>query len=151
MNQHRRNTILIVEDEPALAGALLEGLSNRGFHVWSAMTGEEAVEILWQQKERIDWLFTNVRLPGAVNGWRVAEEFRFAHPLRAVIFANAPAMDESRLAPSNLFFPKPYRPADVIAALGRLSQDLAVAPLPLHLRLAGLASSATEPKRSRYG
>jgi two-component system OmpR family response regulator len=151
MNQHRRNTILIVEDEPVLTGALLEGLSNRGFHVWSAMTGEEAVEILWQQKERIDWLFTNVRLPGAVNGWRVAEEFRFAHPLRAVIFANAPSLDESRLAPSNLFFSKPYRPADVIAALERLSQDPAVAPLPLHPRLAGLAFSATEPKRSRYG
>jgi len=108
MDHHRRTTILIVEDEPALAGALLEGLSKRGFHVWCAMTGEEAIEILWQQKERIDWLFTNVRLSGAVNGWRVAEEFRFAHPLRAVVFANARSTDESRLAPSNLFFPKPY-------------------------------------------
>ena len=77
-----------------------------------------------------------MRLPGAVNGWRVAEEFRFAYPLRAVIFANAPSVDESRLAPSNLFFPKPYRPADVIAAQGRLNQDHADARLPLHSTLA---------------
>ena len=119
-DQRKRATVLVVEDEPAAREALTYVLSGRDFTVMAAATGEEAIEILWQHKERIDWLFTNIDLPGAVDGWRVAEEFRFAHPLRSVVYAATRWVDEPRPGATSLFVRKPYHPAHVAAALARL-------------------------------
>jgi CheY-like chemotaxis protein len=136
MDQRLPTTILIVEDEPALRESLRKALSNTGYRVLCAATGEEAIEVLWRHKERVEWLFTNVRLPGAVDGWRVAEEFHFSHPLRPVVYAAASAVEEPRPVPESMIIEKPYRPAEVVAALRRLRHAVASGPEPLRGRFA---------------
>ena len=136
MTQRNRTTVLVVEDEAAVRESLCRALAGAGYAVLSAATGEEAIEVLWRHKERVEWLFTNVRLPGAVDGWRVAEEFHFSHPLRPVLFAAASAVEEPRPVPESLILKKPYRPAEVVAALRRLRHAAASGPEPLRARFA---------------
>ena len=149
MDQRKRATVLVVEDEPAAREALTYFLPSQGFTVMAAATGEEAIEILWQHKERVEWLFTNIRLPGIVDGWRVAEEFRFAHPLRSVIYAASHCVDEPLPGATCLFVRKPYHPADVAAALARLRWGIARGGFGFALPAA--VRSAAEPKRGRCG
>ena len=63
--------VLVVEDEFALCDVIADELEAAGYVVITAATGEEAVGIL--DRQPIDLLLTDIRLPGIVDGWRVAE------------------------------------------------------------------------------
>ena len=149
MNRRNKATILVVDGEATLRRELAEALSHEGFGVLAAATGEEAIEILWQHRERIDWLFANLTLPGAVSGLRVAEEFRFAHPLRPVIHACESPAYQARRALGDLYFSKPYRAADVVTAFRRLVADAADLHSASFVQFAAARCSSAEPKRSR--
>ncbi len=49
----------------------------------------------------IDWLFADIRLPGAVDGWVVGSEFRLTHPFRPIVYASAYVQNDraKRLTP----------------------------------------------------
>src|SRR3712207_4086128 len=114
-------TIRVVEDEPVLRESLAKALADEGYAVVAAATGKDAFDILWRHRERIDWLFTDVRLPGRIDGWRVAEEFRFAHPFRPVVYTTTDGVNGARMVPGSIFFHKPYRPSEIVAAFKGLS------------------------------
>lgn len=149
MNRHKGATILVVDGEADLRRPLVESLSREGFGVIAAATGEEAIEILWRLRERIDWLFASLSLPGAVTGLRVAEEFRFAHPLRPVVHAFESPIEQPRPGFGNLYFSKPYRGGEVVSAFRRLIAD-AADPHPATFALFAYARrSSAEPKPNR--
>lgn len=159
MDQQKQITILVVEDEAILRDTLARALGEDGYAVITAATGKEAFDILWRHKERIDWLFTDVRLPGAVDGWRIAEEFRFAHPFRPVVYATADRVDGARMVPGSIFFQKPYRPSEIVAAFKGLSDNhpagVDVNGVDLVIPRRGAAGHApgspAEPERNRLG
>ncbi|MGF3026362.1 hypothetical protein ACQVP2_26510 [Methylobacterium aquaticum] len=47
--------------------------AQHGVATLTASSGEAALALLRQHGERINWLLTDIRLPGAVDGWAVAE------------------------------------------------------------------------------
>ena len=114
-------TVLFVEDDPELRDAVAAELAEAGFEVLTAATGEDAMLLLRERAGAIHWLFTDLRLPGIVDGWRVADEFRFSYPLRPVIFATGAVREMPRDLNDSLFLRKPYRVRDVIRALAELS------------------------------
>ena len=69
--------LLFVDDEPALRGLMAERLSERGFEVVEAATGERALEYLDQFA--FDIVITDLRLPG-IDGTRVIEAARDRYP-----------------------------------------------------------------------
>ncbi|KAA2244288.1 response regulator [Salinarimonas soli] len=109
-------TVLFVEDDPDLRDVIAYELDLAGFKVLTAGTGEEALEILRERPGAVDWLFTDIRLPGLIDGWRVADEFRFTYPLRPVIFATGAAQERSRDMIESLFMRKPYRASEIVSA-----------------------------------
>ena len=113
-------TVLFVEDEPELRDVIAFELEHAGFRVLTAGTGEEALEILRDRPGGIDWLFTDIRLPGLIDGWRVADEFRFTYPLRPVVFATGAIRERPRDMIDSLFLRKPYRACEVVEAFGLL-------------------------------
>jgi two-component system, OmpR family, response regulator len=120
-------TILVVEDEAIVRDLLVAELQDVGYQVVSADTGEKALAILQDKVQDIDWLFTDIKLPGVIDGWRVADEFRLTHPFRPVVYATAYAPEQARhQLHGSYFFRKPYRPAQIVAAFRRLSSDLQV-------------------------
>ena len=158
-DRHKPITILVVEDQASLRDMVARALGDDGYAVITAATGKEAFDILLRHKERIDWLFTDVRLPGRIDGWRVAEEFRFAHPFRPVVYATTEGVNSARMVPGSIFFHKPYRPSEIVAAFKGLSDrhpdgidmngvDLVMPPGVAAGRAPG---SSAEPKRGRPG
>jgi two-component system, OmpR family, response regulator len=118
-------TILVVEDEAVVRDLLVAELQDVGYKVIAVDAGEPALAILQDSKDDIDWLFTDIRLPGVIDGWRVADEFRLTHPFRPVVYATAYAPEQaSQQLHGSYFFRKPYRPSQIVAAFRRLSADL---------------------------
>jgi DNA-binding response OmpR family regulator len=105
-----RTTGLVVEDEGLLRLELADELSAAGWDIREAGTGEEALKLLAQvvaRKERFDFLVTDIRLGGAVDGWEVAEACRRAWPGLPVIYVSANPIAEHRKVPGSIFLSKP--------------------------------------------
>jgi CheY-like chemotaxis protein len=72
----------------------------------------------------IDLLFTDIRMPGRLTGWDVAEQARTLRPGLPVIYATGYSEDAPRLVPGARFFKKPYRAIAIIDA----ARELGVSP-----------------------
>jgi PAS domain S-box-containing protein len=79
-------TVLLVEDEPLVRLYGSEVLAELGYHVLEAADGNEALAVLEEHPE-ITLLFTDVGLPGGLNGRRLAEEARARMPALKILFA----------------------------------------------------------------
>ena len=77
-------TILIVEDDDALRAYSVEILSELGYEVVEAKNGAVALEVLGRSE--IDLLFTDVVLPGGMNGRQLADEVMRRRPGLKVLF-----------------------------------------------------------------
>jgi DNA-binding NtrC family response regulator len=66
-----RHTVLVVDDEPAIRAVLCEFLRECGFHPLAVESGDEAVRMI-QAGVAIDLVFSDVRMPGAIDGYGLA-------------------------------------------------------------------------------
>ncbi|OWY59187.1 two-component system sensor histidine kinase/response regulator, partial [cyanobacterium TDX16] len=110
-----KERILVVEDNDEVRGHVEIMLSGLGYEVVSAASGREALGLLDQAGE-IDLLFTDVVMPGGMNGRDVAEAARRARPNLKVLFTSGYAegalQNDGRLAKGVLLLAKPYRKRD---------------------------------------
>jgi DNA-binding response OmpR family regulator len=121
-------TGLVVEDEWLLRLELAQELAMAGWQVREAATGEEALKLLDQIKAEdspIDFLITDIRLGGPVNGWDVAEACRNIWPGLPVIYVSANPIVEKRRVENSAFLSKPVEVERLIAACRRLLGDRA--------------------------
>lgn len=81
----RGETILVVDDEPAIRMLISEILEEAGYNVLEASDGPEGLSIL-QSPQKVDVLITDVGLPGGINGRQVADAARQAQPNLKVLF-----------------------------------------------------------------
>jgi two-component system, cell cycle sensor histidine kinase and response regulator CckA len=118
-------TVLAVEDNEGLRRLLVKQLADLGYRVLEAATAPAAIEIL-KRKDKIDLLFTDIVLPGGMNGWELA---RAAAELRddlKVLFTSG--FPEAVFGPDGVLpqgaslLSKPYR-SDELAR--RLRESLA--------------------------
>ena len=87
---------------------LADALADAGWDVIEAASGEFALQLL-EHNRRIDLLVTDIRLPGPVNGWEVAEKYRAAHNKIAVIYCSGNPAVKARQVKGSLFLSKPCR------------------------------------------
>ena len=105
-------TILLVEDEPAVRRIAARGLRDLGYGVLEACDGPEALALWQRHQSAIDLIFTDMILPGGFSGSELVTRFRSAKPeLRTIITSGhlaelAPASDQSH-RPDH-FLNKPY-------------------------------------------
>jgi signal transduction histidine kinase len=78
-------TILIIDDEPAIRMLVTEVLQDSGYRVLEVEDGANALKLL-QSPVRIDLLITDVGLPGGLNGRQVADRARQVKPDLKVLF-----------------------------------------------------------------
>ena len=113
-----RRTVLLVEDEPDLRELMAEDLTDAGFDVVGADIGEAAIAII-DSGRPIDVLFTDIRLPGALDGWQIAQHARKVHPDIHVIYASGYSGELSPQVPNSVYIRKPYLPSAIIAEIRR--------------------------------
>ena len=70
-----RETILLVEDEPAVRQFFAQALSRAGYRVFEARNGEEAVKVFDEHGGSIDLLLTDMRMP-YMGGAELAQHLR---------------------------------------------------------------------------
>lgn len=116
----RQGTILAVEDEALLLDVLTAELEDRNYRVLQALTGEAAISLLRERIEEIDLLVTDIRLPGAADGWTVAEEARRLRSNLPVIYVTGYYAQASREVAGSVLIPKPYRAAVIAATAQQL-------------------------------
>jgi len=112
----RSDTILLVEDEVLIRDAWARELADAGFHVREACNGLEALEILDAEPE-VDALVTDIRMPGAVDGWRLAEEARRERRELPVIYTTGFSTDEHRQVQGSILLHKPMTIQMILDAL----------------------------------
>ncbi|MBN2506505.1 MAG: PAS domain S-box protein [Verrucomicrobia bacterium] len=107
-------TILLVEDDPAVRNLVQQILTRYGYTVLLAASGAEALELWNAQHPRLDLLLTDVVMPGGLSGRQLAARLRDLKPGLKVIFTSgyspevAGATDPKDA--SVQFIPKPYLP-----------------------------------------
>lgn len=111
--------VLMVEDESLLLEVITADLEDAGFMVTQASTAETAHDLL-KGGVAVDLLFTDIRLPGGMDGWQLGEAARALRPGLPIIYATGFTQTPPRLTQGALFFTKPYRASAVIKAI----QDL---------------------------
>jgi CheY-like chemotaxis protein len=121
-----QTTVLVVEDDDAILDMVTSRLKRAGFTVISARTGEEALTFL-SLGTQIDVLFTDIRMPGKVDGWEVAQIFRQKLPQVQVIYGTGYA-ENSNPVPGSKVLHKPYRMSQVIRTIAFDGQSDTIAP-----------------------
>jgi two-component system response regulator YesN len=84
-------SILVVDDNPAMATALADILEVKGFVVHTAASGAEALEIM--RKQPVDILLTDVKMP-EMNGLELYRGTRKLYPRLITIFMTAYSADD---------------------------------------------------------
>lgn len=115
--------VLLVEDEALIRLTAAEVLQDEGFEVVEAWNGDEAARLL-NGPDAFDVLFTDVRMPGVLDGVDVALHARSLHPMIPVLVVSGYAphlMARLRvLTPPAHFMSKPYELAEMVAKLNHL-------------------------------
>ena len=114
-NTPPRPCVLIVEDEELVREIAVLEFADAGYDVLEAADGAAAVALL-ESGAGIDLLFTDIRLPGQIDGWDIAERARALRPDLPVIYATGFIAEEAAPVGGGRLFHKPYRPLAIIEA-----------------------------------
>ena len=110
--QTPHESILLVEDEPAVRQLFAQALSRAGYTVYEARNGEEALKIFDQHGDGIDLLLTDMRMP-YMGGAELAEQLRGRRPsLKLLCISGYPLGLQGNLAGD--FLAKPFSRDDLL-------------------------------------
>ncbi len=112
-------SVLLVEDELLVRELASEDLGEIGFEVTAASDGDEALGYL-REGRHFDLLFTDIRMPGATDGWLLAQEARKLLPGIRVIYATGLGEAADGLCEGERYVRKPYTLDDLRDALTEL-------------------------------
>ena len=123
MRQAAAPTVLLVEDEVLISHLVAASLSEHGFIVHETATADEALRYMHAGGD-VDVLFTDVNLPGSMNGAELALRARKLRPDLPIVYASGryQPTDIGALVPRSVFVSKPYDPDDVGMLLIRLTE-----------------------------
>lgn len=113
--------VLVVEDDPLVLEIVVEALRDAGLDVIQAKDGEEA--LTWCRQRVADVLVTDIRLPGRIDGWQIAERCREHDPSLPVIYTTGFSPVEARPVSGSLTLSKPYHPERVVQAIKEMGRD----------------------------
>ncbi|HUR81928.1 MAG TPA: response regulator [Thermoanaerobaculia bacterium] len=107
-----RETILLVEDEPAVRQLFAQALSRAGYRVFEARNGQEAVKIFDQHGEGIDLLLTDMRMP-YMGGAELAQHLRARRStLKLICVSGYPGGTDPEMTKD--FLAKPFSRDDLL-------------------------------------
>ncbi len=114
-------SILLVEDDPALALGLSDSLRFEGYRVVHTSKGEEAIELA--QSENIDCVILDLMLPD-MNGYQVCETIRANDPILPILMLTARSQEADKIrgleAGADDYVTKPFSIGELVARIRAL-------------------------------
>lgn len=121
----QRETILLVEDEPAIRQLMRRMLEMRGYTMLEARNAEEALKVAQAHQAPIHLLVTDVVMPG-LNGFELTDRMAASHPEAKVLFLSGhgdhPTIRQRLRDAQHPYLLKPYT-QDVLARSVREALD----------------------------
>lgn len=116
-------SVLLVEDEALISELVTDVLSESGFTVHEAATGQEALAYI-ESGGPVDVMLTDINLPGGIDGTELAIKVRQKRPDMPIVYASGRYSGSSvgAMVPRSVFVPKPYDPTLVCKLLTRLTE-----------------------------
>jgi PAS domain S-box-containing protein len=118
--QHGHEVVLIVEDDPLVRKYVITQIQSLGYSTLDAGNATEALEII-DNEAAIDLLFTDVIMPGAMNGRHLVDEALKRRPALKTLFTSGytenAIVHHGRLDSGVLLLAKPYRKSDLARML----------------------------------
>ena len=119
----RPYAVLIVEDEPILRLHASDLVEEAGFIAIEARNADEAIAIL-ESRSDITLLFTDVHMPGSMDGVKLAHAVRNRWPpIKIVVVSGHMQVDQNDLPVDSRFFGKPFQAEKMIAELRAMIAD----------------------------
>jgi len=116
----KKNTILIIDDEPIVGDALMTVLSDCGYEVTVARTGREGIERA--SKQRFDFTITDFRLPD-MTGLEVLSSIKEKNSCSLMLvitaYSTPEIVAESKRRGAIDVLGKPFSPSDVLSILAK--------------------------------
>jgi CheY-like chemotaxis protein len=121
-------TVLLVEDELIIRMNVADYLMDRGFVILEASNANEALCLLKSCLVQIDLVFTDVRMPGEMDGLALARWLREHRVGLPVILTSGDVGRENSAGqgfPADYFVPKPYELSTVAKTIAELTRPAA--------------------------
>lgn len=121
-------TVLIVEDEPLVLLTMQDALEQKGFSVFTATSGADALAIVENQIAEIAGVVVDVQLGDGPNGWDVASRARKLKPFLPVVYATAEGVKgwAANGVSESVLVQKPYGLERIVSVLSGLINPSAV-------------------------
>ncbi|MGQ3215382.1 response regulator [Shinella sp.] len=112
--------ILVVEDSALIRMSAVDLVLSAGYEALEARDADEAIRIL-ESRADIDLVFTDIQMPGTMDGIKLAHYIRDRWPPVKLIVASGNAIiKESNLPTGSRFFAKPYQDHAIADAMARM-------------------------------
>ncbi len=112
--------VLVVEDEFLIRLDIVDQLEREGFEVFEAADADAAIVML-ETFNQIRLVFTDIDMPGSMDGLKLAAAVRDRWPPVKIIVTSGRRMVEITDMPDgSVFFSKPYHHAAVMASMRSL-------------------------------
>jgi two-component system, response regulator PdtaR len=112
-----RVPVLVVEDDALILMDIALQLETEGFRVHMATNADAAIELLHRHND-IRLLFTDIDMPGSMDGLKLAAAVRERWPpVRIIVTSGARLVEITDLPDGSVFFSKPYDHSSVVGAM----------------------------------
>ena len=112
-----RQFVLVVEDDVWQRSLAMDVLERAGYDVVEATNADEAIAILETRKD-IQIVFTDIEMPGSMDGLNLARAIRDRWPpVELIIASGQHRLDDDRIPSRGKFLPKPYDPDTLTAVV----------------------------------
>ncbi len=113
-------TVLVVEDQTNLLKLIESTLSKKGYNVFCASNGPEAVQVWQKNKNKIHLVITDMMMPGGMTGKDVGQRITSENPCIPVIYMSGYSVEllKQPLYPNVRFLQKPFNPEKLVRMVG---------------------------------
>ena len=110
--------VVVVEDEPLIREFEIVLWEDLGYRTVDFSTGETALKYLEQNAGEVFLVFSDIKMPGSVDGLVLARAIATRWPWIRVVLVSGHADPEDLALPREMrFIRKPFSPADVIGTI----------------------------------
>lgn len=114
MGQRAPPEVLVVEDQSTTRMAASDAISDTGLHVREAGDADEALQAMDDYPD-IGVLFTDIQMPGHMNGLELAEQVHEDRPdVELIVTSGGTTVKDSELPDSGTFLSKPYHTSRLV-------------------------------------
>lgn len=114
------SVVLVVEDNPLILMGALDLVAAAGFEGVGAKSADEAIALL-EARADIRLVFTDVEMPGEIDGVKLAHYIRNRWPpIHLIVASGRTILEESQLPTGSSFYSKPYNNDTIVKEMTRM-------------------------------